>query len=227
MKRIVQPELLDSLSPADPRAIRSRRDLRRVNSLMRNQVILAEAIKKTLNRRIPSRITDLGAGDGNFFLGVAQLIRSRLPGVNVTLIDRQNIVSAETLHAFLSLGWRAEVVVADVFTGLQNPSEGVVTNLFLHHFDETRLTELLRLISLKTKWFIALEPRRGLWPQFWSRMLWAVGCNDVTRHDATVSVRAGFSGKELSALWPDHRNWQLTERRVGLFSHLFIARKIS
>ena len=227
MKRMVQPELLDTLSPLDPRAIRSRRDLSRVNALMRHSVILAEAVRKILNRRIPSRITDLGAGDGRFLLGVAQLIRARLPGVTVTLIDRQNIVSLETIQAFGSLGWRAEFVVADVFTGFQSLSEGVVANLFLHHFEEKRLAELLKLISQKAKWFIALEPRRGWWSLFWSRMLWAVGCNDVTRHDAVVSVRAGFSRHELSALWPDQANWRLTERRVGLFSHLFIARKIS
>ncbi|HEX3890808.1 MAG TPA: FAD-dependent monooxygenase, partial [Verrucomicrobiae bacterium] len=51
-------------------------------------------------------------------------------------------------------------------------------------------------------------------------------CNNVTRHDAIVSVRAGFSGEELSALWPDKKNWRLTERHSGLFSHLFVAQKI-
>jgi hypothetical protein len=60
-----------------------------------------------------------------------------------------------------------------------------------------------------------------------SRLLGAVGCNDVTRHDAVVSVRAGFSGCELSSLWTDNDNWQLTEQSAGAFSHLFIARKIS
>jgi hypothetical protein len=42
-----------------------------------------------------------------------------------------------------------------------------------------------------------------------------------------VSVRAGFSGEELSALWPDRQTWRLTERRAGIFSHLFIAQKMS
>jgi len=60
---------------------------------------------------------------------------------------------------------------------------------------------------------------------FCSRLLWAIGCNDVTRHDAVASVCAGFSGRELSALWPDKQNWRLTEQRTGAFSHLFIARE--
>jgi hypothetical protein len=39
-----------------------------------------------------------------------------------------------------------------------------------------------------------------------------------------LSVRAGFSGRELSALWPKG-DWLLEERHAGLFSHLFTARR--
>jgi hypothetical protein len=103
----------------------------------------------------------------------------------------------------------------------------VITNLFLHHFEDARLAELLHIISRRAKLFIAIEPRRACWPLFCSRLLWIIGCNDVTRHDAAASVRAGFAGRELSALWPDRKNWRLTERRAGLFSHLFITQRIS
>jgi hypothetical protein len=74
--------------------------------------------------------------------------------------------------------------------------------------------------------FVAIEPRRAAWPLFCSRLLWAIGCGKVTRHDAVISVRAGFSGNELSDLWPDKNNWELTEQPAGAFSHLFIARKL-
>jgi uncharacterized protein YceK len=58
-------------------------------------------------------------------------------------------------------------------------------------------------------------------------MLRLIGCGKVTRHDAEKSIAAGFVRKEISAIWPDMQNWQLTEHRAGLFSHLFIARKTS
>jgi hypothetical protein len=228
LNRIVQPELLDTLPPDDPRAVRSRRDLRRVNVWMCHHTIMAGALQNALNRRAPGQIIELGAGDGNFLLRVGQKISPRCPNANITLLDLQKNVSAETLAAFAALGWRAEAIVADVFDWLQTSGarEVVIANLFLHHFADTRLAELLRLISQRTKLFIAIEPRRAPWPLFCSRLLWAVGCSDVTRHDAMVSVRAGFSGNELSAFWPDKQNWQLKERRTGAFSHLFIARKI-
>jgi Methyltransferase domain len=223
MNRIVQPEILDTLPPDDPRALRSRRDLRRVNSWMDNAGITANALKE--NSGAPKHITELGAGDGKFLLQVARKIN--LQNVSATLLDRQKNISAETLAAFSKLGWRAEAVVADVFDWPKSPAEIVVANLFLHHFENERLKELLRTISRRVKLFVAIEPRRAPLPLFFSRLLWAIGCNEVTRHDATVSVRAGFFGEEISAHWPDKKNWRLTERRAGLFSHLFIAQKIS
>ena len=227
MKRIVQPELLDALPPGDPRAIRSRRDLRRVNSWMCNHSIMADALKNNLNGHTLKKITELGAGDGNFLLLVAQKLSSRWPNANATLLDLQKNVSAETLTAFSKLGWRAATIVADIFDWPQASEEIVIANLFLHHFTEAQLAELFYTIAGRARLFVAVEPRRAPLPLFFSRLLWAIGCNDVTRHDATVSVRAGFLDEELSALWPDKKNWRLTERRVGLFSHLFIAKKIS
>ena len=224
MKRIVQPEILDSLPPDDPRALHSRRDLRRVNSCMGNDVILAKALKEFFPVT-PKQIVELGAGDGNFLLQVTEKLNWQ--NVSATLLDRQKNVAAATLAAFSKHGWRAEAVVADVFDWPESSAEIVVANLFLHHFENGRLAELLRIISQRAKLFIALEPRRAPLPLFFSRLLWAIGCNEVTRYDATVSVHAGFFGDEISALWPDNKNWRLTERRAGLFSHLFIAQKIS
>ena len=66
----------------------------------------------------------------------------------------------------------------------------------------------------------------GALPLFGSHLLWAIGCNDVTRHDAVLSVEAGFSGCELSALWPESNEWQLHEHAARLFTHCFVARRV-
>jgi hypothetical protein len=227
MNRIVQPELLDELPPGDPRARWSRRDLRRINAWMRNHSIMAKALQTAENGTAPKQITDLGAGDGHFLVRVAKKISPRWPGARVTLLDNRKIMSLQTLAAFTPLGWHAAAVAVDVFDWLPTAAglDVVVANLFLHHFEDTRLAELFRAIAGHARLFVAIEPRRAPWPLFCCRLLWAIGCNSVTRHDATVSVRAGFSGHELSALWPVDNDWQLTERRTGFFSHLFVARR--
>jgi hypothetical protein len=58
-----------------------------------------------------------------------------------------------------------------------------------------------------------------------SRLVGLIGCNDVTRHDAPASVKAGFTGAELTRAWPDQAGWLVREWRSGPFSHAFTARK--
>ena len=100
-----------------------------------------------------------------------------------------------------------------------------MANLFLHHFSDAQLAELFRAVGQAARLFVAVEPRRAAWPLECSRLLWAVGCNAITRHDAAASVRAGFAGHELSALWRGDDRWILTEKPAGLFSHVFVARR--
>ncbi|MFS8137957.1 MAG: hypothetical protein ACMG50_07525, partial [Thermomonas sp.] len=64
MPRIVEPELLDQLPANDPRAIRSRSDLRRINWLMGTTGLLANALDPLLANRPDAHIIELGAGDG-------------------------------------------------------------------------------------------------------------------------------------------------------------------
>ena len=118
--------------------------------------------------------------------------------------------------------------MTDVFDWLATPvaDEIIIANLFLHHFEDARLAELLGKISCRAKLFIAVEPHRFARPSLVGQLLWFIGCNDVTRHDAVISIRAGFAGAEISALWPDQTKWQLTERCSGPFSHLFVARRL-
>ncbi len=58
-----------------------------------------------------------------------------------------------------------------------------------------------------------------------SRLLVLIGCSAVTRHDARVSVEAGFRDRELSACWPAREDFRLLEVGAGAFSHAFVARR--
>lgn len=227
MTRCVEPEWLDTLPPDDPSALASRRDLRRLNAIMGNHGLTIRALKKNLSSA-PAQLTELGAGDGNFLLRLAQKTALSWPDVNVTLIDRQEAVPSETLTSFWRLGWGAEAVVADAFDWSPPASSTprvVIANLFLHHFEDARLADLLGNISRHAALFIAIEPRRFALARLVAPFLWLLGCNAVTRHDAIISIRSGFVGQELSALWPERQNWRLVERRAGLFSHMFIAQR--
>lgn len=228
MQRCVEPELLDQLPASDPGAVRSRRDLTRVNFLMGHAAIMARMIAGGANNR-PRVLLDIGGGDGTFMLRVARSRAPRWPDCTLILLDRQDIVSAETRAAFAALKWKIETVAMDVFDFFSSAdcpkADAVTANLFLHHFRDEPLSRLLSLIAQRTPRFLACEPRRDMVASAGSRLLWAIGCNHVTMHDAVTSVRAGFRGRELTNLWPRSNGWHLQERAAGLFSHSFAARR--
>ncbi len=229
MKRRIEPELLDELAPEDLEAVGSRKDLQRLNAWMGNDVIMARALRSVFPEQGPRRVTELGAGDGEFMLRVSRRLCRDWQGTSVALLDRQNIVRPATRNRFAALGWPLETVTADVFDWVHWPAErageAMVANLFLHHFSEAQLAELLREAAKRAEVFAAVEPRRWLLGLTFSRWLWLIGCNRVTRHDAVISVRAGFADRELSQLWPADGSWRLKERPAGLFSHLFVAQR--
>jgi len=225
LRRLV-PEILDGLAADDPKAVHSRRDLVRINALMFNAPVMAGLLRKHVPCA-PRRILEIGAGDGKFMLAVARRLAKEWPAVELTLLDRIDLVSPETRAGFKRLGWQVETVTADVFEWMENADEGrfeaVTANLFLHHFDDADLTDLLAGLQRLAPLLLATEPYRGSVPLAATRLLWAIGANGVTVHDAAASVRAGFSGMELSALWPAGAGKPIEERRGGPFSHVFAA----
>ena len=224
--RSVEPEWLDELPPDDSRAIRSRRDLKRINVWMRQTAIMARLLTK-YRTAPPKRIIELGSGDGTFMLGVARRVASRWPGVSLVFLDRQNIVSQAAREKFRKFGWHTESITADVFDFLdaQKPrtADLISANLFLHHFSQDQLRSLFASAARLAPLFVACEPERSAFALTASHMLFAIGCNDVSRHDAVVSVRAGFLGRELAGLWPAEGRWNLHEQAALPFTHCFAA----
>ena len=220
-ERVLTSEILDHLPPDDPRAVHSRRDLRRINAVMRQGAIMAGLLA---DFPAPKLLADLGGGDGRFMLGVAKRLAKRWPGVTVMIADRQPVVSVETRAHFVQMGWRCESLTGDVFATLPLIRPDIVSvNLFLHHFEDAALVQLLALAAQRTKGLAACEPRRSAFALLGARLVGVLGANDVTRHDAVASVRAGFCGQELSKLWPADTGWALQERGIFPFTHGFTA----
>jgi hypothetical protein len=224
--RRLETELLDVLPADDPAAERSRRDLRLLNAVMLHPAIMARRMRCHAVEA-PKRIIELGAGDGSFMLRLGRRLARHWPGVAVVLVDKQDIVTHETREDISNLGWRGNRVIQDVFEylAIAEPADMIVANLFLHHFRPGQLTEIFTQCATLAPLLIALEPRRTSLPLVGSRLIWLLGCNHVSRHDAVLSVRAGFQDNELSALWPNRRGWIFDERSVGPWTHCFVAQK--
>jgi hypothetical protein len=243
LPRVVAAEMLDGLAPGDPAAIRSRRDLRRVHRAMGTRGIVLRGLRSLLTtapRMAPLRVLELGAGDGTLMLGVARAAAAEWPPVELTLLDRQDLLDRATVSGYAAAGWRATSAVVDVLDWaatepdwlLEADRPGgrwdlIVANLFLHHFDAAPLQRLLAAVARRADRFFACEPHRAGLALAGSHLIGALGANAVTREDAVLSVHAGFRGRELSALWPGDGGWDLAEYPAGLFSHCFSACRLS
>ena len=238
--RVVTAELLDHLAPTDPAARRSRRDLVRLHRAMGTRAIVSSGWRSLLSpprAGSPLRILELGAGDGSLLLGVARALAPGWPPVQLSLLDRQNIVTAGTLAGFAELGWSAQVQVDDVLGWADRPQDEapgtpaprwdlITTTLFLHHFDAGDLDRVLCAAAARCDRFFACEPSRSWLAVAGSHLVGAIGANSVTREDAVLSVRAGFRSGEISALWPrSGHQWQTRDCAAGLFSHCFSAQR--
>ncbi len=200
MPRLVAPEILDTLSPADPRAIRSRRDLRLINWFMRGESwILAQ-----LEELAPTKIIELGAGTG----ALTNRIAEKFPDVEVIGVD----LMPRPVGLSDQACWSQQDVMA--YSGYEKGSV-VVANLFIHHLPPSDLQALGQCLS-EVKGLLLAEPYRGAVPKLMGKCLFPF-INDVTRYDMMVSIDAGFRRGELESYFPERLQWQ---ESTGLFGGL-------
>jgi hypothetical protein len=229
MLRRVEPELLDRLPADDPRAVRARRDLKRANALMLHDVILARTLRKYAPDVASRMLVDLGSGDGTFMLRVARRLGPDWRNVHAILVDQRGVVSPETHAGFTALQWTAEPIAINVMEFFAQPRERVdviTANLFLHHLIDDDLRQLFAGAAAMTDVFIACELRRTRLVREIGRMQWMIGAGPVICEDAVVSARAAFLGNELSALWPNNKEWELFEYARWPMTHMFVARRV-
>ena len=111
-ERVLEPEWLDELPDDEPRAVASRRDLRRLNVFMNHAGLIARALR---NIPRPERILDIGAGDGSFTLRFIKTAGWK--NIDVALLDRAATIPATVREGFRALGCNLAAVQSDVLQG--------------------------------------------------------------------------------------------------------------
>ncbi|GAA5116068.1 hypothetical protein JIN84_19585 [Luteolibacter yonseiensis] len=197
-QRIVIPELLDHLAPDDPEAMRSRRDLRRINFLMGNERWVCRTIKQHAES-VRKGIVEIGAGDGILCGKLARCY----PQARVSAYDLAP--KPENLEP------RVEWNQGDIFASKAPDKGGVlVANLFLHHFEGEALMRLGRWVD-RFEVLVFCEPDRARLPHVLGGLMhpWI---NRVTRHDMHVSITGGFRQGEIrQGMGLETGRWQCRE----------------
>jgi 2-polyprenyl-3-methyl-5-hydroxy-6-metoxy-1,4-benzoquinol methylase len=187
--RVIRHEILDDLPYEEAR--RSLQDLVRLNRSWGGHAALRWLMAQAAAPGETFSLLDVGAASGD--MGAA--IRRSYPGARVTSLDYR----ASHLCAA-----PPPKVVADAFQLPVAPAayDFVFCSLFLHHFENEQIVELLssfRTAARRAVLVIDLE-RNWIARNFvpWTR--WLLGWDPVTAHDAPISVDAGFTPAELTAL---------------------------
>ncbi|MBD3221819.1 hypothetical protein GF314_11315 [bacterium] len=191
MRRVVGPEILDSLPADHPAAVANRRDLRRINALQGNPRWIARTLAPRL--RPGDEVLEAGAGDGT----LGRELWRRLPVLRrcrYTGLDRQTTRPD---------GWPGtwDWIGADLLDHPLAPSPRVVVISFLlHQFDDDQLADLGRRLAPAEFWVVCEPHRSGHALMGLGLLRPLLGLHRVSWQDGRTSIRGGFRGQELPAL---------------------------
>lgn len=216
-QRTVVPEILDSLPSDDPRAVRCRIDLHRINLAMGNYRWIASKLQA--GARSDTRDwMELGAGDGH--------LAKILPDAFIQTI-RVGAADFAPRPECWPANW--EWNQGDLFEVLDSRSgekdTGIIASLFLHHFEEADLAKMGAAFEDSFSRIIISEPARFSCFEWLARPFFPL-VNHVTRHDMIVSIQAGFRKGELPRLLGlNPETWEWTEVVTLLGAYRLDARK--
>ena len=185
-KRLIKPELLDHLPPEEARP--NLADLVRINRSFGGHSVLRKTLASVAGKDERFTLLDIGAASGD----AARLIQEIFPKSSITSLDYNAVNLGTARHPKL---------LADAFRLPFNPAsfDFVLSSLFLHHFEDARVVELLRnFYKIARRGLLVCDLERHVVPNLFlplSRFLFR--WQRVTVHDGVISVRASFRAKEL------------------------------
>ena len=187
--RVIVPELLDDAPPLD--AIPSLRDLVRINRYLGGYSTLRSMLRQVVKPTEPFSLLDVGAASGD----MGKVVLRAYPHSRVTSFDYKLNHLTPAPRPKLA-GDAFALPFKDV------SFDFVFSSLFLHHFDNAHVIDLLRgFRRIARRAVLAIDLERGpLAAAFLPATAWLFGWHPITLHDGPVSVRAAFKRDELLAL---------------------------
>jgi SAM-dependent methyltransferase len=185
-KRLIKPELLDHLPPEEARP--NLADLVRINKNFGGHSVLRKTLARVAAGTEKFTLLDIGAASGD----AARMIQEIFPNASITSLDHNAVNLGTAPHPKL---------LADAFRlpFLSASYDFVLSSLFLHHFEDAQVVELLRnFYRVARRGLLVCDLERHIVPYFFlpaSRLL--LRWNPITIHDGVISVRASFRPEEL------------------------------
>jgi 2-polyprenyl-3-methyl-5-hydroxy-6-metoxy-1,4-benzoquinol methylase len=204
-KRIYVQEMLDAGCGTDLDVAQNLDDLRRINRNLRGTGAVLKALSESLDGKKVNHVSllDVGTGSADIPDAVVNWCTSRgiEPCVVALDVSERNLKVAKNV---LGINPEVALVQADAqHTPFPDGSFDFVTaSLFLHHFREDEIVDLLRdFARIARRAIIINDLVRNLVPYYFIRLLGPILMTSfLTRNDGPVSVLRGFTADELRDL---------------------------
>ncbi|HKQ60445.1 MAG TPA: methyltransferase domain-containing protein, partial [Candidatus Polarisedimenticolaceae bacterium] len=197
------PELMDRSDNPREALAAALRDLRLVNRWLGGRRVLSEAIRPLLLAHPPQRplrLLDVGTGDADLPLALLELAQGLGRSLEVTAVDRDPQTVALAAQAVRGRG-AIHVVQADARRLPFAPGafDLVTASLFLHHFRQHEVVELLAAFRrLARRAVLVNDLRRHRVPWLFIGLAGrATRRSAMFVHDGPLSVLRGFTAGEL------------------------------
>jgi hypothetical protein len=187
--RLIEPELLDDASAEEARE--NLVDLVKLNRHFGGYRILRRIVSEFVRPGDDFSILDIGSASGD----MGAQLRLSHSNAAVIALDRKYEHLARAASPKL---------VGDAFRLPFAPAsfDFVFSSLFLHHFSNEQVTELLaKFKSIARRAVLAIDLERGpIAYHFLPATRWLFGWHRISLHDGPVSVQAAFKKEELLAI---------------------------
>lgn len=207
--RILEKELIDHIDYSDPRALRSRRDLRVIDFYLGN----SRWITRMLRSVTVHSVVELGAGDGHLSRKLSRIH----PGARITGLDLMPLPK-DWYHP---LHW----IQGDCLKTIQDASASIcIGSLVLHHFHQDELAQLAKELQ-RFSLLVFAETHRNRQSLVGSNLLQPF-MGEIVRHDMPASILAGFRMGEIANLLQLSRDqWSVEESVTTRGAIRFLAKK--
>jgi ubiquinone/menaquinone biosynthesis C-methylase UbiE len=187
--RVIEPELLDHLPPDEARP--NLADLVRINQHFGGHSVILKTLARVAQRNDAFSLLDIGAASGD----TARKIKAEYPNSNVLSFDYNatNIGAAP-----------CPKIIGNAFALPFAPAsfDYVLCSLFLHHFQNDQVIELLRsFFAITRNALLVCDLERNVIPYlFLPATKYVMNWKKITVRDGMISVRASFTMDELKSL---------------------------
>ena len=208
-------ELMDDFSIQGPMLTDALDKLATINKFLGGNAVTINGLKTLLKhhpKETPITIIDLGCGGGDILRAIADFGKNE--GYQFQLIGIDANKNATTYAKTLSSAYKnIEFLDVDVFseTFKQMQYDVAISTLFLHHFKEQELNELLKhLLETATLGVVVNDLHRHRLAYYLFKLITIPVHNKMIIEDGLISVLRGFKRKELVAFASQlHCNYQL------------------